>query len=524
MVSLLRTVILSLILSYCRVIPIMVRNYKKKTGNAGKCNYKPVHLENAIRAVRIGKMSIRKASEQYAIPYTTLNDKLKNKYKHKVGAPRALSEREEKQLSEGLMVCANWGFPLKRTDVLNVVQGYLNRAGRVEKRFKNNRPGIEWFHNFMDRNKILSERMSENTKRVRASITRKSLAEFYENLHESMSGIPASNVINYDETNFCDDPGQSKVIVKRGVKHAMRILDTSKTSISVMFAAAGNGTVLPPFTVYRSTHLYDTWTDGGVEGAGYGRSKSGWFDLQMFEEWFLKILLPYARKLQGAKIMIGDNLSSHISLNVIKLCAEHGIKFILLPPNTTHLCQPLDIAFFRPLKIAWRGVLENWKKTNRGVIPKSDFPRLLKQTLDEINVKSADNVKSGFKKAGIMPFCPEKVLSQLPDSDDGEEKNEEDRSWTDSFVQHLKETRFESSSNKNQTARRKRLNVPPGKALVVRNLTSDNTHSETENSEHESTVSETDSSSTLSETESSDKETPSSDPKPSTSYFLRCHK
>ena len=70
-------------------------------------------------------------------------------------------------------------------------------------------------------------------------------------------------------------------------------------------------------------HLYDTWTEGGINGAGYNRNQSGWFDLAMFESWFNEILLPYTKKLDGLKVLICDNLSSHLSLNVIKLCQEH---------------------------------------------------------------------------------------------------------------------------------------------------------------------------------------------------------
>lgn len=218
-----------------------------------------------------------------------------------MGAPTALNKEEEKTLVEGLLVCAKWGFPLKNTDVRNIVQGYLNHAGKVEKRFKDNRPGLEWVHAFLRRNSELTVRIGENTKRVRAAVSREIVTEYFYNLRETLDGVRECNIINYDETNFSDDPGQAKVLVKRGVKHPERILDTSKTSISVMMAAAADGTLLPTFTVYKSKHMYDTWTEGGVDGAGYNRNMSGWFDLNMFDSWFTKILLPYAKKFHAKK-------------------------------------------------------------------------------------------------------------------------------------------------------------------------------------------------------------------------------
>ena len=57
---------------------------------------------------------------------------------------------------------------------------------------------------------------------------------------------------------------------------------------------------------------------------------------------------------------------------------------VFLPRNSTDLTQPLDVAFFRPLKEAWRNILFKWKKGDgrkEASIPKSIFPSLLKKTL-----------------------------------------------------------------------------------------------------------------------------------------------
>lgn len=292
------------------------------------------------------------------------------------------------------------------------------------------------------------------------------MSEYFNNLKITLNGVPATNIINFDETNFSDDPGQVKVVVKRGARHPERIVDTSKTNISVMMAAAADGTILPPYTVYKAKHLYDTWTEGGINGAGYNRNQSGWFDLAMFESWFNEILLPYAKKLDGLKVLICDNLSSHLSLNVIKLCQEHEILFVLLPPNSTHLCQPLDVAFFRPLKAAWRRVLDEWKIHNKGVIQKSAFPRLLKETFEKIGTSSKSNVISGFRKAGIVPFCPDEVISLIPDEED--DSRSEETSWAASFEQKLKQARCDKTSA--TSLRAKRLSLTPGKGIVARDF------------------------------------------------------
>ena len=119
----------------------------------------------------------------------------------------------------------------------------------------------------------------------------------------------------------------------------------------------------------------------------------------------------------GKKVLIGDNLSSHLSAEVIRLCEENDIHFVFLPSNSTHLMQPLDVAFFRPMKQAWRGILERWKKgagSLSSTIPKDVFPRLLKDLTNKIQERQSCNIISGFRECGLVPLNRAKVISKLP--------------------------------------------------------------------------------------------------------------
>lgn len=40
-------------------------------------------------------------------------------------------------------------------------------------------------------------------------------------------------------------------------------MNSSKSSTSVVFAASADGKILPPYTVYKAVHLYDSWREGG---------------------------------------------------------------------------------------------------------------------------------------------------------------------------------------------------------------------------------------------------------------------
>jgi hypothetical protein len=110
---------------------------------------------------------------------------------------------------------------------------------------------------------------------------------------------------------------------------------------------------------------------------------------------------------RGAKHAYGVLETSKSSI----FCEENEISFMLLPPNSTHLCQPLDVAVFRAIKAQWRKVLMQWKEKNVGCVPKTEFPRLLRETIQ--SVKSSENVIAGFKVCGIIPLNSRKVLDKL---------------------------------------------------------------------------------------------------------------
>ena len=52
------------------------------------------------------------------------------------------------------------------------------------------------------------------------------------------------------------------------------------------------------------------------------------------------------RGLQGPIVLLGDNLGSHFSADLVRVAKEKNIYFAMLPPNATHLMQPLDVAVF----------------------------------------------------------------------------------------------------------------------------------------------------------------------------------
>ena len=436
---------------------------RRKVGSRKYQDYTRATLDEALRRVRTRELSQRQAAKKYGIPRSTLKNKLNRVHCNDVGRPKVFSPAEEKILAERFSVLSDYGFPLTLVDGQMITSSYLDRLGRTVRQFKNNIPGREFMMSFIKRQN-LGYRLTQNIKKKRAAINEETINRYFDNLEESLRNVPAQNIMNYDESCLTDDPGRKKCITRRGMKYPEMIQDSSKVTVSLMWAASASGELLPPFVVYKSKHLYDSRVTGGPEEARYGRTKSGWMDEFCFQEWFKTIAIPYFKKLDGPKAMIGDNLSSHLSGEVIGLCKKNNIKFICLPPNTTHLTQPLDKAVFAPMKRLWRAILSKWKAGRARVgatIPKEEFPGLLKELVKELHPNITANIISGFRACGIHPLDRQEVLKNLPL--DPVEAAVAGASVDASVLEHLKKRR--GSEGTAQSQKRKRLQVEAGKSI-----------------------------------------------------------
>lgn len=208
----------------------------------------------------------------------------------------------------------------------------LTQQGKTVAAFHNNIPGSDWGYSFLKQNAAeITQCHCQNMKHGRAEVSAKTISVYFNNLEESLLNVEPQALINYDETNLSDEPGKKRCIFKRGTKYLERIRNHSKGSTSIMFAGTASGKMLPMYTVYKAEHLWHTWMEGGPTHTRYNRSKSGWFDHVCFNDWFNTIILPYVRSIDGPKVLIGDNLSSHLNESVIQKCKEHNIRFVFLP-------------------------------------------------------------------------------------------------------------------------------------------------------------------------------------------------
>lgn len=131
-----------------------------------------------------------------------------------------------------------------------------------------------------------------------------------------------------------------------------------------------------------------------------------------YESWFITMFLPAVKHLteSGPVVLFFDGHHSHISVNLIEMSQARNVHLMLLPANTTHVLQPLDVGVYGPLKQAWKSrILPQYKRETRAAnITKEDFPKLVRQLWD-ISFKP-QHLQGGFRESGLFPFTDRKSV------------------------------------------------------------------------------------------------------------------
>ena len=195
-------------------------------------------------------------------------------------------------------------------------------------------------------------------------------------------------------------PQSEQSVSKQNRNTYLTSSDEGKAMHTVLFCISAAGTYMLPFTVYKSTHLYDSWTIGGPQGAVYGCSAFGWMEDKLFEAW-MKYFVKYVKNLEKPILLLFDGHGSHLTYKTVKTALDNEIIILCLPPNTSHALQPLDVGVFANAKKSWRLILKQWyRETRLQKVSKPVFPHLLKQLFEALQ---KDHAVKGFKGAGIFP-------------------------------------------------------------------------------------------------------------------------
>ena len=82
-----------------------------------------------------------------------------------------------------------------------------------------------------------------------------------------------------------------------------------------------------------------------------------------------------------------------------------------MPPYSSHILQPLDVGCFSPLKTSYSKQIESLIRVRINHITKLEFLPAFKEAFEAAFTEQ--NIKSGFRATGLVPYNPANVLAHL---------------------------------------------------------------------------------------------------------------
>jgi len=174
---------------------------------------------------------------------------------------------------------------------------------------------------------------------------------------------------------------------------------------------SATGRVIPPFLIFAGKVLIANWfTEDLPRNWVIQVSSTGWTNNNLALAW-LKHFDTYARPVGAYRLLIIDGHESHCSIDFQDRCKEKKIIALCMPPHSSHLLQPLDVACFSPLKRAYGDEISALARDRIHHINKQTFLPAFKVAFEKAFTR--ENACAGFRGAGLSPHDPQVVLSKL---------------------------------------------------------------------------------------------------------------
>ncbi|APA07651.1 hypothetical protein sscle_03g024210 [Sclerotinia sclerotiorum 1980 UF-70] len=369
----------------------------------------------AIEAIQKSKnLTVGKAAKIYKVPRTTLRDRMGGRI-HRLET-RAnnlnLTEKEEEVLIQYIIDMDERGFAPKLSGVEDMANYILESRGAK-------RVGKLWAHRFVKRCTKLKTRFSRVYDFQRALCEDPKLIEEWFGLVSNMRakyGIQDCDFYNFDETGFMMGiicPGMVVTSSERNGRNKA-IQPGNREWATAIICGNGEGETIPPFLIVQGQVHLSNWyteTDFPADWA-IKPTSNGWTNNETGLEW-LKHFDKYTSQRRKGKyrMLVLDGHESHESIPFQSYCKSNDIICVKLPSHSSHLTQPLDVGCFSVLKRSYSCQVDEFIKAYINHISKVEFFIAFKAAYQQsITIQ---NMKAGFRGAGLIPFDPQAVLSKL---------------------------------------------------------------------------------------------------------------
>jgi hypothetical protein len=376
-------------------------------------SYNEADLQLALFDINSRRVqSQRRAAAIYNVPQSTLSTRragIRPQRDCEANSKR-LHNLEEKAIVHRVLEESERGFAPTKADVRAMADKLLHERG-------SNPVGKNWIDNFVKRTPELRTRWSRPYDHQRAACEDPAAIQRWFDLVKSTKekwGIVDNDVYNFDETGFMMGKILSQLVItgSEGSGKKKRIQPGNREWVTVIQGVGASGRRIPPFVIFAGKVLINIWFENLPADWVLEVSPNGWTNNKLALAW-LDHFEEHSKKhtVGGYRLLIIDGHESHCSAEFQDRCKEKNIILLCMPAHSSHLLQPLDVACFAPLKRRYGDVISGLARNRTSYISKETFLPAFKTAFEQSITKQ--NIKAGFRGAGLVPHDPQAVLSKL---------------------------------------------------------------------------------------------------------------
>ena len=225
------------------------------------------------------------------------------------------------------------------------------------------------------------------------------------------------NIYNVDESGVLTEHSPPKTVCSTNTK-PQNITSTRSSNVTIIAAGNALGNSVPPYYIFPGQRWNPDFLHGACPGAAGEMSKKGWSKSETFHNYITKHFATFVKlsddKASDHTLILYDGHKSHISLTLSDWAKKHNVTLFVLPPHSSHLTQPLDVAVFGPFKAIYNSECQAYMKKFPGAnITSYQIAELTNKPY--LKALSAENLISAFRRTGIHPFNNKAI----PDSEVG---------------------------------------------------------------------------------------------------------
>lgn len=202
----------------------------------------------------------------------------------------------------------------------------------------------------------------------RCSVTPQLVNEWFELLTQlDVDSIDPSLLINIDESGYggtTKNKNEKRIVVVSldvDVSNLQYAIPRTERHITAVCTITAQRKFLKPILIHSNKTLsYDARQCTFYTNAYYEHTKTAFISTIIYERYFINEIIPYIenRRIElnnpdARAAVIVDGHKSHNTPELLAELARHNIEYIMMPPHTSHLIQPLDRYFFHVAKQAF---------------------------------------------------------------------------------------------------------------------------------------------------------------------------